>query len=316
MFPTPASKGLTDEEKKQLFLKSREEMQTVESPTPSPSGTSKPKPASHHKPTPKPAPAETPQAIQTPRYVETPRPTAGPTKPLITTPQNTPRSEPGSTVVKMIPSAHGESRPMIVIEKGDQNRVPEPAPPPEPHGWWPWSQPTNYHYLSRSVIEAIRNAPVAHARWRYIVVHNSGTRQGNAAIFDYYHRHTRGMPNGLAYHFVIGNGSSSGDGQIEIGNRWTQQLDGGHVHSDYLNSISLGICLVGDFNRDTPTRAQKDALDELIRYLRIRVGKYDGRDAIVVAHKHINPVPTDCPGNLFPYDWLYGRFGTPPMLQR
>ena len=32
-----------------------------------------------------------------------------------------------------------------------------------------------------------------------------------------------------------------------------------HVHSDYLNNISLGICLVGDFNRDQPTRAQLDA---------------------------------------------------------
>ena len=165
------------------------------------------------------------------------------------------------------------------------------------------------------MIDAIRNAPVAHGRWRYIVVHNSGTRQGNAKIFDYYHRHTRGMPNGLAYHFVIGNGSSSGDGEIEIGNRWTRQLDGGHVHSDYLNSISLGICLVGDFNRDKPTPAQLAALDELIRYLRIRVGKYDGRVAIVKAHKHINPVPTDCPGNLFPYDWLYNTFGWPQNVR-
>ncbi|HWB58691.1 MAG TPA: peptidoglycan recognition family protein, partial [Chthoniobacteraceae bacterium] len=117
-------------------------------------------------------------------------------------------------------------------------------------------------------------------------------------------------------HFVIGNGSSSGDGEIEIGNRWTRQLDGGHVHSDYLNSIALGICLVGDFNRDKPTKAQLAALDELIRYLRIRVGKYDDRVAIVIAHKHINPVPTDCPGALFPYDWLYNTFGYPPGLKQ
>ena len=63
------------------------------------------------------------------------------------------------------------------------------------------------------------------------------------------------MKNGLAYHFVIGNGTSTGDGQIEVGDRWRRQINGGHVHSDYLNNIALGICLVGDFNRGQPTRA-------------------------------------------------------------
>jgi hypothetical protein len=113
------------------------------------------------------------------------------------------------------------------------------------------------------------------------VVHNSGTRQGNARVFDYYHRHVRRMQNGLAYHFVIGNGTSTGNGQIEVGDRWRRQINGGHVHSDYLNNISLGICLVGDFNRGQPTRAQLDACEELIRYLRDRCGKTD-RGAIPV----------------------------------
>lgn len=304
LFPTTASNGMTDEEKKKLFLKAREEMQTVEpSPTPSKTATPKPRPAAHHTPTPRPTPRETP------RPERTPRPTAEPTRPLITIPSATPVPTAGSSTANIPPTNHPETRPFIVIQKKEPPHDPEPPPPPEPRGFWPWSRPTNYHYLTRSVIDAIRKAPVAHARWRYIVVHNSGTRQGNAKIFDYYHRHTRGMPNGLAYHFVIGNGTSSGDGEIEIGNRWTEQLDGGHVHSDYLNHIALGICLVGDFNRDRPTKAQLAALDELIRYLRIRVGKYDGRVAIVVPHKKINPVPTDCPGDLFPYDWLSSRFG-------
>ena len=47
------------------------------------------------------------------------------------------------------------------------------------------------------------------------------------------------MQNGLAYHFVIGNGTSTGNGQIEVGDRWRRQINGGHVHSDYLNNISL-----------------------------------------------------------------------------
>jgi hypothetical protein len=201
-------------------------------------------------------------------------------------------------------------QPQVVIEKSgieeDQGFEPPPSPPPRRLGFWPWSRPVSYRYLTSSVIEAIRRAPVKRRRWQFIVVHNSGTRQGNARVFDYYHRHVRRMQNGLAYHFVIGNGTSTGNGQIEIGDRWRRQINGGHVHSDYLNNISLGICLVGDFNRDQPTRAQLDACEELIRYLRDRCGG-TGRGAIPVKpHREMNPPrwPTDCPGDDFPYSWF------------
>ena len=112
------------------------------------------------------------------------------------------------------------------------------------------------------------------------------------------------MRNGLAYHFVIGNGTSTRNGQIEIGDRWRSQIRGGHVHSDYMNNIGLGICLVGDFNRDQPTRAQLEACEELIRYLQERCGKMQVRP-----HREVNPPrwATDCPGDVFPYGW-FGRF--------
>jgi N-acetylmuramoyl-L-alanine amidase. len=204
-----------------------------------------------------------------------------------------------------------EERAQVVIEKSgieeDQGLEPPPSPPAR-RGFWPWSlgRPREYRYLTRSVIEEIRRAPVKRRRWQFIVVHNSGTQQGNARAFDYYHRHVRRMPNGLAYHFVIGNGTSSGNGQIEVGDRWRRQINGGHVHSDYLNNISLGICLVGDFNRDQPTRAQLESCEELIRNLRERCGKVGMRSIIVKPHREMNPPrwPTDCPGDVFPYSWF------------
>jgi hypothetical protein len=207
------------------------------------------------------------------------------------------------------------TNPVITIEKSGilEEQAPEPTPKPQaPSHGWGWffgDHHSQYHYLSDSVRRAIDRAPVRHGRWKYIVVHNSGTREGNARIFDVYHRRVRKMVNGLAYHFVIGNGTSSGDGEIEIGHRWTAQLNGGHVASDYLNDISLGICLVGDYNRDQPTRAQIGALNELIAYLRQRVGSTQGHHATVYAHKEINPRPTDCPGKYFPYHWLHQVFG-------
>lgn len=198
----------------------------------------------------------------------------------------------------------------IVVEKSGQAEDEGLAPPPprERRGWFGFGGGPRYRYLTRGVRSAIDRAPVKRGRWQYVVVHNSGTRQGNARIFSNYHQNVRRMKNGLAYHFVIGNGTSSGDGEIEIGSRWTRQINGGHVASDYLNNISIGICFVGDFNRDVPTRAQLAALQELVTYLRKRVGRSKGRVLIVKAHREINPKPTDCPGDRFPYRWLHRTF--------
>jgi len=59
-------------------------------------------------------------------------------------------------------------------------------------------------------------------KWRYVVVHHSATEAGSAAGMDRYHREERHMENGLAYHFVIGNGHGMRDGDITIGNRWRE----------------------------------------------------------------------------------------------
>jgi hypothetical protein len=266
--------------RREAFLKAREEMRTL--PLPPKEGTSRAKPTPAPQPSATPGPSATPQPSLGPAASTTPAPVYQP-----------------------------EPQAPVVIEKpgGDNDHTDYPPPPPRKHAFLGiFGGGPTYRYLTRSVLAAIDNAHVRGGRWKYIVVHNSGTRQGNAAIFDYYHRHTRHMPNGLAYHFVIGNGTSTGDGQIEIGDRWVRQINGGHVHSDYLNNIALGICLVGDFNRDLPTRAQYAALDELITYLRKRVGRIDRRLSIVKAHKEINPVPTDCPGARFSYTWLHRKF--------
>src|ERR1019366_878150 len=68
--------------------------------------------------------------------------------------------------------------------------------------------------------------PVAPRPWRWIVVHHSDTTTGGAAAFDKMHR-AKGWDE-LGYDFVIGNGSDTSDGQIEVGSRWTKQKIGAH----------------------------------------------------------------------------------------
>ncbi|MGI8431732.1 MAG: N-acetylmuramoyl-L-alanine amidase [Chthoniobacterales bacterium] len=301
----------TDEEKRQLFLKSRERMRTVPTATPEKSATPrrKPKPAAHPPakrkksptPEPKPTPEEEETPERTPRATPEPEETAPPRRtPDESTPARTAAAKP--TPAPRATTAPAEKMPPadIVVKKSGYEK-------PRGFSLLPFHLfGKRYNYLTRSVRSQIDRAPVLRERWRFIIVHNSGTKQGNARIFDYYHKHVRRMQNGLAYHFVIGNGTSSGDGEIEIGNRWTRQINGGHVHSDYLNNISLGICLVGDFNRSQPTRAQLDSCEELIRYLRSRCGKVGRKEIPVKPHREMNPPrwSTDCPGDDFPYKWF------------
>jgi len=294
--------ALTDQEKKEAFLKAREEMKTIQP-------DQEQSPASHPKPKPKTAVIKpTSASTETHKTVSTETPEL---KPVV---QPIQKLEPAPNFTEMKSPAHPTtpSAPVVIEKSGrEEGQGLEPPPMASPTGgFFGFFRTQPYKYLSRSIRAELDHAPVARHRWRYIVVHNSGTRQGNARIFDYYHKNVRKMPNGLAYHFVIGNGTSSGNGQIEIGDRWRRQINGGHVHSDYLNNIALGICLVGDFNRDQPTRQQLEALEELIRYLRNRVGRIDFKVAIVKAHREINPPqwPTDCPGDKFPYHWLHSRF--------
>jgi len=306
----------SDEEKRlrELFLKSRQQMEIVPSPTPTP------------KPRPDPAPSPVKQSFApsspeaNPRKPVQPSPSVGQVE--RTESEETPSASPASTSPQSAPTPTPQSETPAVTQKkkhrwfffqhdNSDSIVVQKSGSEEEKDLVPASgggSDVHWQYLTPAVRKAIDDARVARNRWKYIIVHNSGTRQGNARIFDYYHRNVRRMPNGLAYHFVVGNGTSSGNGQVEIGNRWFRQLSGGHVHSDYLNYISIGICLVGDFNRDLPTKAEYEALDELIRYLRRRVGKVDGRYSTVRGHKEINPRPTDCPGNRFPLYWLHRSF--------
>ena len=66
--------------------------------------------------------------------------------------------------------------------------------------------------LPHSIQRAIALAPVRPGRWQYIVIHHSGVDAGTVKGMDHYHHDVRHMENGLAYDFVIGNGSGMGDG--------------------------------------------------------------------------------------------------------
>jgi len=137
--------------------------------------------------------------------------------------------------------------------------------------------------------EWIPNAPAR--PWRYIVIHHSDTPDGNAAKFDAAHK-AKGWDE-LGYHFVVGNGTMSGDGQVEVGPRWPKQKWGAHAKTpdNRYNDYGIGICLVGNFDNTRPTAAQMRSVAKLVAYLE---KTYHISPSNIVGHRDTKP--TDCPG--------------------
>lgn len=135
-------------------------------------------------------------------------------------------------------------------------------------------------------------------RWDYIVIHHSASRLGGAARFHRLHTQDRGWDE-MGYHFVIGNGTDTGDGQVETGTRWHKQKHGAHCKTadNRYNDHGIGICLVGDFeNGGTPTPAQMASLERLVAFLVRRCAVPVGR---VTSHGAVTH-RTACPGRNFP----------------
>jgi N-acetyl-anhydromuramyl-L-alanine amidase AmpD len=146
---------------------------------------------------------------------------------------------------------------------------------------------------------------VSERQWQFIVIHHSATPTGNAAEFDKMHR-DKGWDE-LGYHFVIGNGTGSRDGEVEIGPRWVKQKHGAHCkvtgHPEY-NDVGIGICLVGNFDVTHPTEAQMASLARLVKFL---MKRYNVPRGSVYGHGQLKP--TDCPGRNFDYSDLWRRVG-------
>jgi len=125
---------------------------------------------------------------------------------------------------------------------------------------------------------------------QYIIIHHSATKQGDAETFRRAHK-AKGWRD-IGYHYVIGNGTYSGDGEVETGR--TEAEDGAHCSADGMNRKSIGICLVGNFDIDKPTIAQMEALERLCRDI---MARYKIPVSKVLGHGEV--AATNCPGKNF-----------------
>ena len=158
--------------------------------------------------------------------------------------------------------------------------------------------------LDSSTLSKLNSIRPTSGKWKRIIVHHSATPIDDAVNMHKVHL-ARGMKNGLAYHFVISNGSRKArDGEIYLSNRWKGQLDGGHVKKQEWNRTSIGICLIGNFEIRPPTSKQLTALEGLCEYLMKRCN-LQAND--VTTHTLFHPKHTVCPGKYFSLTGLRRR---------
>ena len=113
------------------------------------------------------------------------------------------------------------------------------------------------------------------ARWKYIYLHHSRTPAGDAMSLGQQVQH------GSGDHFVICNGDGAVDGEIQVTQRWNQQLPpAAPKGAGSIDPSFISICLVGDFDHTVPTPTQLRRATQLVSTLqsKLRIG----RDAVVL----------------------------------
>jgi N-acetylmuramoyl-L-alanine amidase len=90
-----------------------------------------------------------------------------------------------------------------------------------------------------------------------IAIHHSATTSGSAEAFANYHVNDLGWP-GIGYAFVIEQ-----DGTV----KWCHELEKRTYHVGNSNTSSAGICIVGNFTVQDPTKAQYQSLYALVDFL-------------------------------------------------
>jgi|GEM_PF-372866 len=227
-------------------------------------------------------------------------------------------AEPQPGPVERAPSRSGGPQgPMTQAQLEEIYRLPAPvASLPRTQTIAPAVVPFEVPEDGRVVAEPSWDAQITR-EWRHIVIHHSASVTGSATEFDKWHRQ-KGW-DGLGYHFVIGNNTGSGDGQVEVGYRWNKQAAGAHAGNAEYNQHGIGICLVGDFqNGGRPSARQMASLRQLTRFLQVKTGVPTSE---VVGHCNVPDKKTECPGrsldmNSFRASLGGGAIGVPIHMAR
>lgn len=139
--------------------------------------------------------------------------------------------------------------------------------------------------------------------WKHLVVHHTASEYSNVARIHRFHCKKFEDPDGIEYHFLIGNGRNMPDGYIAEG-RWPLQKRSIHLFHPERAPGGIAIAMVGNFEERRPTRRQVEALTSLLTALAVR---YEIPADRITTHRLVDGRLTQCPGKKLPFEKILAR---------
>lgn len=137
----------------------------------------------------------------------------------------------------------------------------------------------------------------------FIIIHHSNKIFDCPFFIKLRHKFLRGWDD-TGYHFVIGNGIFSKNGKIYNG----RSIDFIGAHSYGYNTKSIGVCLIGNFDKVNPTFKQYASLASLIEILK---KDYNIQTKNIINHNETENCLKTCPGKFFSIKRLHQLLGMP-----
>ncbi|NCN07882.1 N-acetylmuramoyl-L-alanine amidase [Candidatus Falkowbacteria bacterium] len=123
----------------------------------------------------------------------------------------------------------------------------------------------------------------------YLIIHHSQRNNDWPAFVRFRHLYLRGWKD-IGYHWLIGNTRPfTVNGKVYPGR--LEQFQGAHALG--YNDNSLGVCLIGDFDKIVPSNKQ---LHALFRLLLLKMSQYNIPVENVLGHRELFGVVKTCPG--------------------
>ncbi|MBC8203028.1 MAG: N-acetylmuramoyl-L-alanine amidase [Planctomycetes bacterium] len=141
--------------------------------------------------------------------------------------------------------------------------------------------------------------PIDTAKWSGIVIQHLGEPAGS--IKSIQRSHLSGGLDGIAFHFIIGNGNGLGDGVVHGSDRWVQQTKAARpisIDPENWDENLITICLIGNGNRRQFTERQILHLSRLVQRLQNELS-IKASDVYLSSDLENSPNMAPSPGKFF-----------------
>lgn len=126
-------------------------------------------------------------------------------------------------------------------------------------------------------------------RVEYLIIHHTGRNYDFPFFVRLRHKYLRGWDD-VGYHYLIGNTRPfTKNGKLYFGR--PEEFEGAHTLKH--NKTSLGICLIGNFDKVVPSEKQ---LETLLFFLEQKIKQYQVPIENIRGHSEFSDVEKSCPG--------------------